>query len=111
KDDFFATTVNTPLNVSPAGVLANDSQPQVSWYPLGSSGPCGLTVYNDLIGQTNVYYPYFPYTAPSYFASVMDGPHHGTLTLNTDGSFTYVPNADFAGQDTFTYRVHRQDDV
>ncbi len=28
---------------------------------------------------------------------------NGTLTLNADGSFTYVPNAGFAGVDTFTY--------
>ena len=27
----------------------------------------------------------------------------GTLTLNQDGSFDYVPNADFFGTDTFTY--------
>ncbi|WP_299106782.1 Ig-like domain-containing protein [uncultured Tenacibaculum sp.] len=30
---------------------------------------------------------------------------NGTLTLNTDGTFTYVPNAGFAGTDTFTYEV------
>ncbi len=30
---------------------------------------------------------------------------HGTLTLNANGSFTYKPAADFAGNDTFTYRV------
>ncbi len=27
----------------------------------------------------------------------------GTLTLNADGSFTYTPNPDFNGSDTFTY--------
>ncbi|QUD89887.1 Ig-like domain-containing protein [Phenylobacterium montanum] len=31
------------------------------------------------------------------------GPQHGTLTLNADGSFTYTPNAGFAGTDSFTY--------
>lgn len=29
----------------------------------------------------------------------------GTLTLNTDGSFSYVPNAGFVGQDTFEYEA------
>lgn len=28
---------------------------------------------------------------------------HGSLTLNSDGSFTYVPNGTFVGTDTFTY--------
>jgi VCBS repeat-containing protein len=31
------------------------------------------------------------------------GPAHGTLALNADGSFTYTPNAGFAGTDSFTY--------
>ncbi len=31
--------------------------------------------------------------------------NNGTLTLNPDGSFTYVPNAGFVGTDTFTYQV------
>jgi VCBS repeat-containing protein len=31
------------------------------------------------------------------------GPSNGTLTLNEDGSFRYVPRADFFGSDSFTY--------
>ena len=30
---------------------------------------------------------------------------HGTLTLATDGSFTYLPDAFFAGSDTFVYKA------
>src|SRR5207237_7194642 len=29
----------------------------------------------------------------------------GSLTLNSDGSFSYKPNANFVGVDTFTYRA------
>ncbi|QDV83740.1 Ig-like domain-containing protein [Planctomycetes bacterium TBK1r] len=36
-------------------------------------------------------------------ATVVSNPSSGTLTLNSDGSFTYAPNADFSGTDTFTY--------
>lgn len=36
-------------------------------------------------------------------ASLVDGPQHGTLTLNADGSFDYKPNANFSGADGFTY--------
>jgi VCBS repeat-containing protein len=32
-------------------------------------------------------------------------PTHGTLTLNTDGSFSYTPAANYNGTDTFTYRA------
>ena len=39
----------------------------------------------------------------SLTVSVSDSPSNGTVTLNTDGSFTYVPDADFYGTDTFTY--------
>jgi len=30
-------------------------------------------------------------------------PAHGTLKINTDGTFTYTPNPGFKGTDTFTY--------
>ena len=32
-------------------------------------------------------------------------PARGTLKLDSDGSFTYIPNADFSGTDRFAYRV------
>jgi filamentous hemagglutinin family protein len=38
---------------------------------------------------------------------VLDGalPQHGQLVLNKDGTFTYVPDDGFSGQDSFTYLV------
>ncbi|HEY7280300.1 MAG TPA: Ig-like domain-containing protein, partial [Actinomycetota bacterium] len=38
-------------------------------------------------------------------AKVGNGPSHGTLDLNSDGSFTYTPNAQFQGTDHFTYQA------
>ncbi len=38
-------------------------------------------------------------------AILVDGPSHGSLTLNSDGSFTYTPEEDFNGPDSFTYRA------
>ena len=38
-------------------------------------------------------------------AGLVVGPSHGTLTLNSDGSFTYTPEADFNGLDSFTYEA------
>lgn len=36
-------------------------------------------------------------------ASLVAGPANGTLGLNGNGSFSYTPNADFNGEDSFTY--------
>ncbi|MGJ8569716.1 MAG: tandem-95 repeat protein [Hoeflea sp.] len=38
-------------------------------------------------------------------AEVAQGPAHGSLTLNDDGSFDYTPDADYNGADSFTYTV------
>ncbi len=36
-------------------------------------------------------------------ASLASGPSNGTLTLNSDGTFTYTPTSSFIGTDSFTY--------
>jgi len=36
-------------------------------------------------------------------AALVSGPTHGGVVLNADGTFTYYPDDNFAGQDTFTY--------
>ena len=41
----------------------------------------------------------------SLTASLVDQAANGSVTLLPDGSFTYVPNAGFVGQDTFTYEA------
>jgi hypothetical protein len=38
-------------------------------------------------------------------AVLVNGPSDGTLTLDDDGSFSYAPNENFFGSDTFTYRA------
>jgi VCBS repeat-containing protein len=41
----------------------------------------------------------------SLTALVSSGPANGTLVLNPDGSFTYTPDANFNGDDSFTFTV------
>ncbi|MBP8272817.1 MAG: tandem-95 repeat protein, partial [Acidobacteria bacterium] len=38
-------------------------------------------------------------------AEIVAGTTHGTVTLNVDGSFTYMPTSNYVGTDTFTYKV------
>lgn len=39
-------------------------------------------------------------------AILVSSPTNGTLTLSSDGSFVYTPNADFSGTDSFVYRAN-----
>jgi len=39
-------------------------------------------------------------------AIIVTGPVHGTLTLNSNGSFTYINNGGSATSDSFTYKVN-----
>lgn len=38
-------------------------------------------------------------------AELAIAPEHGTLTLDSDGRFSYMPTEGFSGSDSFTYRV------
>ncbi len=37
--------------------------------------------------------------------SMISGPTDGSITFNSDGTFSYTPNADFFGTDTFDYEI------
>src|SRR5262249_31269611 len=39
-------------------------------------------------------------------AILVSGPAHGSLSLNPDGSFTYTPNANYNGPDSFSYKAN-----
>jgi len=38
-------------------------------------------------------------------AALVSGPNHGTLSLNTNGTFSYTPAGGFVGTDSFAYRA------
>jgi hypothetical protein len=42
----------------------------------------------------------------SLTAVLVESPAHGTVEVAEDGSFTYTPDADFFGDDSFTYRAN-----
>ncbi|MBI5679584.1 MAG: tandem-95 repeat protein [Methanobacterium sp.] len=37
--------------------------------------------------------------------NMVTGPVNGSLTLNPDGTYTYVPNTNYSGPDSFTYSI------
>ena len=39
-------------------------------------------------------------------AVLISGPSHGSLTLNANGSFTYLPSTNYNGPDSFTYQAN-----
>ena len=83
-------TVN-PVNDPP--VAANDSYSTNEDTTLSVTAPGVLANDTDVDGN--------PLTAV-----LVAGPSHGTLTLNANGSFTYVPAANYNGADSFTYRAN-----
>ncbi|MFO1062606.1 MAG: cadherin-like domain-containing protein [Pirellulales bacterium] len=81
EDPLDPTDPSAPLVVAAPGVLANDTDAEND----------ALTVYDPNPATPTVE----PVVAPT----------NGTLTLNRDGSFSYMPNLDFYGTDTFVYYV------
>ena len=42
----------------------------------------------------------------TFTAVLVDDVGHGSLTLHSDGTFNYIPDADFRGTDVFTYKAN-----
>jgi VCBS repeat-containing protein len=85
-------TVGAPANIPPVAV--DDTFTTVHDTVLNVTAPGVLGNDNDPDGGPN------PLTAV-----LVTDVANGVLTLNADGSFTYTPNALFAGTDTFTYQA------
>ncbi len=87
-----ATVSITVTHVNHAPVANDDSYGTLEDTPLNVSAPGVLGNDTDVDGD-------------SIEAALVDGPSHGVLTLNADGSFGYTPATGFFGADTFTYQI------
>jgi VCBS repeat-containing protein len=90
-----AITVNAAVNPGGGGttlVASSDTYSVASQHTLTVPAPGVLA--NDTDGSPQ-----------SLTATKASDPAHGTVTVNGDGSFTYVPAATFFGTDSFTYRA------
>jgi len=83
-------TIN-PINDAPEAT--NDSYGAAKDTPLTIAAPGVLCNDTDVEGS--------PLTAIR-----VNGPGHGTLTLNASGSFTYTASASYTGPDSFTYKAN-----
>jgi hypothetical protein len=54
-----------------------------------------------VLGNDTTYLP-----GGSLAAALVQGPAHGNLQFNADGSFTYTPFANYSGSDSFQYRAN-----
>ena len=81
----------TPVPTPP--VVANSS------YSISEGSTLAVTAPGVLSGATDL--DHLPLTA-----SLVSGTTHGTLNLNSDGSFTYIPTAGYSGSDSFTYKAN-----
>src|SRR6185369_9445067 len=82
--------VDPPVNDAP--VAADDSYTTAEDTTLNVAAPGVLG--NDIDVDGDVLSPV-----------LVSGPGHGTLTLNSDGSFSYIPAANYNGPDSFTYQA------
>ena len=90
-DDGNVATVAITVNAVNDAPVANDDNYSVNEdTPLVISAPGVLGNDTDVDGDTLT-------------AVLVANPAHGSLTLNSDGSFTYTPAANFNGSDAFTY--------
>ena len=83
-----------------AGTIVDDDPPIANPDAYSLNEDAGLSVPAAGVLVNDSYIDGVPLTAV-----LVDGPQHGQLTLNPNGSFTYTPNANFSGVDTFRYKV------
>ena len=92
SDNSLAVVTITVTAVNDAPVAAADSYNTDEDAPLTIGGPGVLGNDSDVEGSALV-------------AVLVSGPSHGTLALSGDGSFSYVPEANFHGADSFSYKA------
>ncbi|SFO78012.1 VCBS repeat-containing protein, partial [Chitinophaga sp. YR627] len=89
-DTALVTITVRPVNDTP--VVVNDAYTLNEDTPLNIAAPGLLANDSDVDGNTLT-------------ASIVTNPAHGTVTVNADGSFMYMPAADYNGTDVFTYKA------
>ncbi len=90
----FSNSVSILLNKSNVAPMAANDGP----YFVAEDGMLSVPAFGVLANDTDV-------DATTLTATLVSGPNSGLLTLNPDGSFSYTPNPNFNGSDSFTYQA------
>ncbi|MEL4894314.1 Ig-like domain-containing protein [Crocosphaera sp. Alani8] len=91
EDSLETISVNLAVNESP---IANDDE-----YSVDEDDTLTIPADGVLDNDTDV-------DGDALTSVLLESTSNGSLTLNDDGSFEYIPNADFNGTDSFTYEVN-----
>ena len=89
---------NSTISISDVQLLSTLTQPPVAnnaSIAAFENQPVTIDLHADAFDSQNL----------ALTMSIVDGPKSGTLTQNTDGTYTYSPNPSFYGMDTFTYQA------
>ena len=90
----WSTVATATIAVADSAPIAkNDSYTIAHGQTLSATSTSTSVLYNDTDADSD-----------SLTASLVTGVQHGTLSFNSNGMFTYTPNAGFIGTDTFTYQ-------
>ena len=90
SDPVVVTLTVNPVNDAP--VAGNDS------YSVNEDNVLTVAASGVLANDSDI-------DSPTLSAVPLSGPSHGTISLNASGSFTYTPNANYNGSDSFSYKV------
>ncbi|MEN9559198.1 MAG: hypothetical protein RLZZ502_409 [Pseudomonadota bacterium] len=82
------TTATVNINIATPGVTANAD----NFNAVCSAVITGNVLSNDVYGASPT-------------VNLLTGPSKGSLTFNSDGTFTYSPGSNYSGSDSFTYRL------
>ena len=98
------SSTNAPISDAQGiGTITNDDPPPNT---APTAEPDSYSTNEDTVLSANVLAnDSDPDSGDTLTAVLVNGPTNGKLDLNADGTFTYTPNADFNGTDSFTYKA------
>ena len=105
--DFFGTVVITYEACDPAGVC-DQATVSINVYPVNTAPVAvddNINVTINEVYNGDVSFNDIETDGDEITYTIVSNVTNGTLVFNADGTFTYTPNADFLGTDSFTYSM------